>query len=79
MEAECAPSSADDADKLVILGGGDVVETLVSALNEHLAALLDDLDETEDKDRFNQVMSEDVLKETEDKDQFNHVMSEDVL
>ena len=51
LEAEGAPSSADDADELVILGGGDVMKALVSALDEHLAALLDDLQEIEEGKR----------------------------
>ena len=40
-ETEGAASRADDAHELVVFGGGDVVQTLMGALDEHLAALLD--------------------------------------
>lgn len=40
-ETEGASGGADDADELVVLGSRDVMQSLMRALDEHLAALLD--------------------------------------
>ena len=42
-EAEGAPSGADDAHKFVVLGGLNVMQSRVRALNEHLTTLLNHL------------------------------------